>query len=204
VNDKLELTDRLRIGTIVAAPIRARANNGRARKITVVDKDGNAIKTITDVELAKSVLARADIEFSVEEGEKRLEGICVVCALLFIRPKGKKALRCPSCKNPKCRECGKQMSRKATDPVKIKKRMYALPLCRDCWRLSRTIDLMGQKFGDLVVVSFVGPRKKSKIWDCQCSCGRKSEVSTRSLMSGHTKTCGDHKAHPRNKKRDVK
>ena len=54
------------------------------------------------------------------------------------------------------------------------------------------IDLVGQHFGRLTVIERLGRRSKKRdtYWLCQCNCGGQKEVSTYSLRSGHTKSCG--------------
>lgn len=53
-------------------------------------------------------------------------------------------------------------------------------------------DLMGQTFGELVVISKADPlpNTKGNRWLCRCSCGDEKVVSARSLKSGDTKSCG--------------
>lgn len=65
-------------------------------------------------------------------------------------------------------------------------------------------NLIGQRFGKLIVIS------KSKIkkygvylWECRCDCGNITYVSSNSLNSGNTKSCGCYKYsglyHPKHK-----
>lgn len=61
-------------------------------------------------------------------------------------------------------------------------------------------DLTGMRFGRLVALEVdmekkaISPRVNH--WICQCDCGKKVTVETRSLMSGHTKSCRCiHKTH---------
>lgn len=73
----LSKADRLAIGGAVAPAVRRQA--GAPRVVTVVGKDGQPVRQTTAVEVAKSVLARADVEFSVQEG-KRPEWVkCKTC-----------------------------------------------------------------------------------------------------------------------------
>lgn len=58
--------------------------------------------------------------------------------------------------------------------------------------MSKLIDLTGQRFGRLTVVSRTEntPQGKAR-WDCQCECGKKaSGVIGTHLRSGHTISCG--------------
>ena len=58
------------------------------------------------------------------------------------------------------------------------------------------IDLTGQRFGRLTVVSraenYVSPTGKSRHlrWDCICDCGNKCTVYGDALKAGRTKSCG--------------
>lgn len=59
-------------------------------------------------------------------------------------------------------------------------------------------DLIGRRFGRLVVLSFAGRIKKSMdknhqtfaIWNCQCDCGKKVIKTGRALLHDGTKSCG--------------
>ncbi len=51
--------------------------------------------------------------------------------------------------------------------------------------------MIGQRFGQLVVIAEVGRTKsQAKTWRCSCDCGRESVVPTHSLRAGSTKSCG--------------
>lgn len=50
----------------------------------------------------------------------------------------------------------------------------------------RFIDLSGNRYGRLVVLSFLGSRK----WICLCDCGNKKILLSTSLRRGTTKSCG--------------
>lgn len=57
--------------------------------------------------------------------------------------------------------------------------------------MRKVIDLIGQKFGKLTVISQQGRRKTQQIvWDCICDCGNSTRVSTTNLKNGHTRSCG--------------
>lgn len=51
-------------------------------------------------------------------------------------------------------------------------------------------DLIGLRFGRLVVIRETEQHSKSKSWDCLCDCGSIISIQTNSLTSGHTKSCG--------------
>lgn len=50
--------------------------------------------------------------------------------------------------------------------------------------------LVGRKFGRLTVLSEEVPQDGCRIWKCLCECGNTINVSTKSLNSGNTKSCG--------------
>lgn len=47
-------------------------------------------------------------------------------------------------------------------------------------------DLTGKRFYRLTVLKYI----KGGFWECQCDCGKITQVDTRNLNSGHTKSCG--------------
>lgn len=61
---------------------------------------------------------------------------------------------------------------------------------------SRPADLMGKRFGKLVVVDYLGSEYQrglsgtSIIWGCKCDCGGASATRGARLMTGRTKSCG--------------
>lgn len=58
---------------------------------------------------------------------------------------------------------------------------------------SRGVDLTGQEFGRLTVLSrFEGPGKAR--WLCQCSCGKTTVVPSDPLVKNATKSCGCYRA----------
>lgn len=59
-------------------------------------------------------------------------------------------------------------------------------------------DLTGQQFGELTVLGPTEQRKNGAIvWECLCSCGKKTYVQTGNLSNGHTRSCGHlHKTRP--------
>lgn len=54
----------------------------------------------------------------------------------------------------------------------------------------RVKDLVGEKFGRLTVVSYVGSTRSSSEWQCQCECGNTRVVLRTNLMNGQTTSCG--------------
>lgn len=56
---------------------------------------------------------------------------------------------------------------------------------------NKKIDLVGQRFGRLVVVGYLGAKTRNGQWACECDCGEtQAVVSTCHLRSGHTQSCG--------------
>lgn len=57
----------------------------------------------------------------------------------------------------------------------------------------KKINLQNKRFGKLTVLYFAGLKKldrSRRMWVCLCSCGKKTKVSTCSLQSGNTTSCG--------------
>lgn len=51
-------------------------------------------------------------------------------------------------------------------------------------------NLTGKRFGRLIALEIVGSRNGRRRWLCKCDCGNTTEVTTYSLTSGETKSCG--------------
>lgn len=57
----------------------------------------------------------------------------------------------------------------------------------------RKRDLTNQNFGYLQVISKAGKNRQGNyMWECLCDCGKVVIVSSTSLVSGNTKSCGCH------------
>ena len=56
--------------------------------------------------------------------------------------------------------------------------------------MPKTISLVGQRFGRLVVKQEGQARSHSRMWICECECGQITIVQGGNLKSGHTKSCG--------------
>ena len=55
----------------------------------------------------------------------------------------------------------------------------------------RRIDMKGQRFGRLVVLSCAGQKYDGKtLWLCRCDCGRRTKIVRASLRRGLTRSCG--------------
>lgn len=124
--------DRLNVAGAVAPMLRQRA--GAGRKITVVDKDGRPVRVTDDVEVAKSLLARADVEFDVQPNKSHPLRKCKECDLpfVFVGKKGGARRLCEKCRNARvtCRECGGPVPRAAGIHAI---RAGHLPRCRRCF-----------------------------------------------------------------------
>jgi hypothetical protein len=56
-------------------------------------------------------------------------------------------------------------------------------------------DLTGQRFGRLIVLSYVGYRlspggQKRAVWECVCDCGKVFNAQGGNIVGGHTSSCG--------------
>jgi hypothetical protein len=56
--------------------------------------------------------------------------------------------------------------------------------------MSKKLDLVGQSFEKLLVVSQADSRGGKTYWNCICECGREKVVRGKELKSGDTKSCG--------------
>lgn len=52
------------------------------------------------------------------------------------------------------------------------------------------LNLINQRFGRLVVIAAAPNKGKRTQWKCRCDCGKEKIVSTESLRSGKTQSCG--------------
>jgi len=66
----------------------------------------------------------------------------------------------------------------------------------------RKENLLGKRFGNAVVIKYVGRRIRGKtsprsanVWELQCDCGKTFNTYSEFLMAGCTSSCGCHKAH---------
>ncbi len=58
--------------------------------------------------------------------------------------------------------------------------------------MGKLIDLTGQRFGRLLVLSRAAnnPQNRQPMWCCRCDCGKETVVIGRDLRGGHTQSCG--------------
>lgn len=88
----------------------------------------------------------------------------------------------------KCKcDCGNEVSKKRYNITSGKN-----PSCgcakRECFKPD---ELIGQKFGKLTVISFVGLNKFfHSVFKCKCDCGNETDVQRSALLAGSQKTCG--------------
>lgn len=54
----------------------------------------------------------------------------------------------------------------------------------------RAHNLLGQKFGKLIVIEKADNRNERTCWKCSCECGGTLITTTKNLMDGHTTSCG--------------
>lgn len=54
----------------------------------------------------------------------------------------------------------------------------------------RKLNLLGQRFGRLVVIKECEPINKHSVWLCKCDCGNVKKVQLSSLRRGLTTSCG--------------
>ena len=77
VNAPSNKAEKLALAADVAPLLRRRA--GRGRSVTLVGKDGAPVGTVTDIDIAKSLLARSEIEFDVLPGKRPAWVSCKTC-----------------------------------------------------------------------------------------------------------------------------
>lgn len=60
--------------------------------------------------------------------------------------------------------------------------------------MTRKTDLLGRRFGSLLVVAAAQSIRGHAYWLCRCDCGRQSMVAAQYMIGGDTKSCGCLKA----------
>lgn len=86
-------------------------------------------------------------------------------------------------------ECGKEVSVVGKD-LRQGKTSSCGCLQKERTSQANSCDLIGQRFGNLVVLQQVKSENHRSKWLCQCDCGNMVEVKARELQSGDTKSCG--------------
>jgi hypothetical protein len=57
--------------------------------------------------------------------------------------------------------------------------------------MGKFIDLIGQKFGRLLVIGLSGKNRHGQyLWSCKCNCGNIKTIIGNSLLVGRTQSCG--------------
>lgn len=74
---KMSAAERLALAGAVAPTLRRKA--GAGRRVTVVDREGKPVRVTDDVEIAKGLLARSAIEFSIVNGKRPIFVNCKTC-----------------------------------------------------------------------------------------------------------------------------
>lgn len=54
----------------------------------------------------------------------------------------------------------------------------------------RFVNITGNRYGRLVVVSYLGKKGKSHLWNCRCDCGQEKIIYANNLKKGDSKSCG--------------
>lgn len=91
--------------------------------------------------------------------------------------------------NCKC-ECGNMCVHSSTTLKRSKLREENLISCGCTRKKHKQIDLIGKRFGKLLVLSFEGYINKKKRWKCKCDCGNTKSIIGSALRSGTTQSCG--------------
>lgn len=63
--------------------------------------------------------------------------------------------------------------------------------------MQKNVDMVGKKFGKLLVLRMSGNSKKGIWWNCNCDCGNTKDIYGGHLRSGGTKSCGCEKNKPK-------
>lgn len=172
---KMSPAERLALAGQVAPVLRRRAGSGR--KITTVDRDGKPVRVIDDVELARSILKRSEIEFSVANGKRPKVINCACGAVVPVKRKAAIPKQCRTCKTrggAQCAGCGGTISKASAFTAKKKGRE---PRCRKCFAKS----LKGRQVKQLLKVSTAKKNKAAEDAkkDAKCRvCGKGLRVQS--------------------------
>ena len=100
----------------------------------------------------------------------------------------------------KCSKCGEYKSfsdfyksnQNKTNGLKSKCKLCTIrPFVKNPKPGSKNIDMINQKFGKLLVISYFGlDNNNNKLWVCQCDCGNTTNATTTYLRSGKKTSCG--------------
>ncbi len=130
--EKLTKAEKLALVGAVAPTLRENADRAKARRVALVDKDGNVTGYTTLLEAQKSLLKRHALEIEVQPGEKPKAVPCKRCGLPAPVPKvGRPPQFCVNCKSARCARCHAPLKKGATLPWKNARRKSA-PKCAAC------------------------------------------------------------------------
>lgn len=59
---------------------------------------------------------------------------------------------------------------------------------------AKPVDIMGQTFGQLTVLAYVGIERHLARWHCRCNCGSEGVYAGKYLRNGETQSCGCQRA----------
>lgn len=62
--------------------------------------------------------------------------------------------------------------------------------CGCAHKKAKLKDLVGERFGKLVVIEYSHKKNNLHYWKCKCDCGNEKIAGGKSLKSGNTKSCG--------------
>lgn len=63
--------------------------------------------------------------------------------------------------------------------------------CRKCGNsLSRRIDISGERYGNILVISYAYAKGKETYWNVLCDCGKRSIKGKQNMKRGNTRSCG--------------
>lgn len=145
--------ERLRAAGYAAPRLRGKV----PRRVFKTNKDGHVIEETTDVQIAKQLYTKANIEFSTGTKEFKL---CAKCDKPFI-PRSSLGKYCSLCAYTNiCKDCGKRVS-----PVSVR--------CRPCkYKFQRTQNIC-RKCGNPISVKAAYEQRKGKFKGCKSCPGFK-------------------------------
>jgi hypothetical protein len=144
--------ERLAVAGAIAASVRVTGERDQARRVALIDEDGNVVGYTTVAEVKRSMLERAKIELAVVDGKRPKTVVCEQCGLptpVTTRAKNASSVPrfCRVCLQGRCSRCGglrKTRDRKRSDnglcfPCLREKRAELSVPCGGCGKpLSRS------------------------------------------------------------------
>lgn len=100
---------RLAVAGLVAPVVRESAASNQARRVALVDADGNVTGYTTLAEVQRQILERAQIEFEVQPDKRPERSVCVKCGAVFRQKPGGLAKQCEGCRRGTCLDCHAQL-----------------------------------------------------------------------------------------------